>query len=144
MADDDARAGEELARAWLQGMSELVDDLSALVDGMPRRELGPVERGFLRVVGEAARRAVLALRTASAAPRPPDLAKAQPLPEAPLVPRIDIDEFRRRRREHELAARLDELGRRNAELFMVQGRGIWGASDCRWMRTGADGEGAKR
>ena len=36
MADDDVRAGEELARAWLDGKSELIDDLAALVDGMDR------------------------------------------------------------------------------------------------------------
>ena len=30
---------------------------------------------------------------------------------------LGVDEFRRRRREHELAARLDDLARRNAALF---------------------------
>jgi hypothetical protein len=48
------------------------------------------------------------------------LLEATPSAEAPPFPPIDVDEFRRRRREHELAARLDELGRRNAALFMEQ------------------------
>jgi hypothetical protein len=54
------------------------------------------------------------------APRAKGPAKAQPTPEAPPAPAFDVDEFRRRRREHELAARLDELGRRNAEAFLEQ------------------------
>jgi hypothetical protein len=33
------------------------------------------------------------------------------------VPWIDVDEFRRRRLEHERRARFEELARRNAALF---------------------------
>jgi hypothetical protein len=40
----------------------------------------------------------------------------------PPLPPIDVDEFRRRWREREPAARLDELGRRNAALFVEQQR----------------------
>ncbi len=115
MSDD--RAGEELARAWLQGKSELVDDLAALIDGMPRGELGPVERSFLRVVGEAARREPRGHTRQRPAGAPRPAVEAQPLPEAPPVPRIDIDEFRRRRQERERAARFEDLARRNAGLW---------------------------
>ena len=38
------------------------------------------------------------------------LLEATPSAEAPRQPRIDVAEFRRRRREHELAARLEGLG----------------------------------
>ena len=44
--NDDDRAGEELARAWLQGKSELIDDLAALVDGMDK-PLDATARAFL-------------------------------------------------------------------------------------------------
>ena len=113
MSDDDARAGEELARAWLQGKSELIDDLGALVDGMDR-PLDGTARAFLLTIGAAARSAPRGkARPASAR------IEAQPTPEAPPAPAFDVDAFRRRRREHELAARLEELARRNAARFDV-------------------------
>jgi hypothetical protein len=122
MVDDDVRAGEELARAWLQGKSELIDDLAALVDGMTR-PLDATARAFLATVGNAARLAPRgkARPTPTGTPAPARLeaqTAAQPTPEAPPAPAFDVDEFRRRRREHELAARLEELGRRNAEAFV--------------------------
>jgi hypothetical protein len=52
------------------------------------------------------------------APRPKGPAKAAPSPEAPPAPPIDLNEMLRRRHERERAARLDELGRRNAEAFV--------------------------
>jgi hypothetical protein len=120
VADDDARAGEELARAWLQGKSELIDDLAALVDGMDK-PLDAAARAFLLTVGNAARalarREDLPTPAGAPAPRAKGPAKAQPTPEASPAPAFDVEEFRRRRREHELAARLDELARRNAALF---------------------------
>ena len=121
MADDDVRAGEELAKAWLQGKSELIDDLAALVDGMDK-PLDATAKGFLVTVGNAARMAKrddLPTPARAPAPRAKGPAKAQPTPEAPPAPAFDVDEFRRRRREHELAARLDELARRNAARFDV-------------------------
>jgi hypothetical protein len=70
--------------------------------------------------GNEARGPADAGRSTSAARQRP--AKAQPTPEAPPAPAFDVDAFRRRRREHELAARLEELGRRNQALFMEQQR----------------------
>jgi hypothetical protein len=67
-----------------------------------------------------------------------DPAKAQLLLEggpAPEAPRIDADEFRRQRRECELAARLQELGRRNAALWQDQSAFIRGdrrSKDADW------------
>jgi hypothetical protein len=126
VADGDVRAGEELARAWLQGKSELIDDLAALVDGMTR-PLDATARAFLFTIGNAARSVPRSKvrQTPAGAPPPARLeaqTAAQPTPEAPPAPAFDVDEFRRRRREHELAARLDELGRRNAEAFVGQQR----------------------
>jgi hypothetical protein len=79
-----------------------------------------MEIAFIIAIGRAA------LAGHKAAPQTEAEAKARPasLPptaEAPPVPWIDVDEFRRRRRQHEIAARLEELGRRNAALFMEQG-----------------------
>jgi hypothetical protein len=81
MSDDDARAGEELARAWLQGKSELIDDLGALVDGMDR-PLDGTARAFMLTIGAAARSAPRGkARPASA--RIEAQTAAQPTPEAP-------------------------------------------------------------
>jgi hypothetical protein len=113
VADDDARAGEELARAWLQGKSELINDLAALVDGMSQ-PLDATARAFLLTVGNAARSAP----RGKARPAPARL-DAQPTQDPPQ-PRVDIDEFRRRQREHERAARLEELGRSNAAAWGEQ------------------------
>jgi len=117
VADDDVRAGEALARAWLQGKSELIDDLAALVDGMDK-PLDATARAFIVTIGNSARLAPKgkARPTLAGAPAPARL-DATPPTEVPPLPPIDVDEFRRRRRERELAARLDELGRRNAEAW---------------------------
>src|ERR1700722_8066205 len=109
MVDDDVRAGEELARAWLQGKSELIDDLAALVDGMTR-PLDATARTFLATVGNAARWAPKSKvrQTPTGTPAPARLEvqpSAQPTPEAPPQPPIDVDAFRRRMRDHERAAR---------------------------------------
>jgi hypothetical protein len=119
----DYEEGARRALEWL-GRSEDGAELAQIIGEMPAK-LGDMETAFLIAIGRAA------LAGHKAAPQTEDEAKARPatLPppaEVPPVPWIDVDEFRRRRREHELAARLEEFGRRNAELFMVQGRGIWG------------------
>jgi hypothetical protein len=85
--DDDVRAGEELARAWLQGKSELIDDLAALVDGMTR-PLDATARAFLLTIGNAARLAPKSKvrQTPTGTPAPARLeaqTAAQPTPEAP-------------------------------------------------------------
>jgi hypothetical protein len=111
--------GEELARAWLQGKSELIDDLAALVDGMGH-PLDATARAFLLTVGNAARSAPRgkARPTSSAGAPAPARLDATPTPlEAPPLPPVDVDEFRRRMREHERAARFEDLARRNAALF---------------------------
>jgi hypothetical protein len=119
VADDDARAGEELARGWLRGKSELIDDLAALVDCMAQ-PLDETARAFLLTVGNSARavarREDLPTPAGAPAPRPPDLAKAHPTPDAPPAPPIDLNEMLRRERER--AARLEELARRNQEAFL--------------------------
>jgi hypothetical protein len=129
MVDDDVRAGEELARAWLQGKSELIDDLAALVDGMTR-PLDATARAFLLTIGNAARSTPRGKTrpTSAGAPAPAHL-EAQ-TPEAPALPRVDVDELRRRMREHERAARLERLARSNAaawgeQVVMVRRMG-WG------------------
>jgi hypothetical protein len=118
MVDDDVRAGEELARAWLQGKSELIDDLAALVDGMTR-PLDATARAFLATISNAARSAPRSKvrQTPAGAPAPARIEAHTATPEAPPAPAFDVDEFRRRMREHERAARFEELARRNAALF---------------------------
>ena len=54
---------------------------------------------------------------------------------APIV----VDEFLRRRRERERAAKLEAFGRRNQEAFMEQ-RAFMAGNICRTMRTGAGGD----
>src|ERR1700722_3408727 len=100
MVDDDVRAGEELARAWLDGKSELIDDLAALVDGMDK-PLDATARAFLETIGAAARSAPRskARQTPAGAPPPARLeakTAAQPTPEAPPAPAFDVDAFRAR------------------------------------------------
>jgi hypothetical protein len=124
MSDD--RAGEELARAWLQGKSELVDDLAALVDGMDK-PLGATARAFLLTVGNAARQAA----RGHTRPKPAGATRpveALPLPEAPPV---DIDAFRRRWRERERAARLEQLSRDNSATPSSPGRHCFGEPHSR-------------
>jgi hypothetical protein len=74
----DAKEGEELAKAWLAGKSELIDDLAALVEGMDK-PLDGTARAFLQTIGSAAKAAPRgkARPTPAGAPaaRPPDLAK---------------------------------------------------------------------
>ena len=119
----DFREGEAMALEWIAGRGALPDLLHVVRD-MPRGgEMGGLEAGFLSTIDAAVRGDRL-----GAANVPDPATKAQQLLEAtpsPL-PSFDVDEFRRRQREHERAARLEELGRRNAAAFVVQGRGIWG------------------
>jgi hypothetical protein len=116
----DFRDGEAMAREWIAGRGDLPDLLHVVRD-MPRGgELGGLEAGFLSTIDAAIR--------GDRAANVPDLAKARqlleatPSAEAPPLPSIDVDEFHRRRREHERAARLEELSRRNQALFVEQQR----------------------
>jgi hypothetical protein len=113
----DFREGEGMAREWIAGRGDLPDLLHVVRD-MPRGiELGGLEAGFLSTIDAAVR------GDRAAAPNLPDTAKAQllleatPSVEALSLPSIDVDEFRRRLREHERAARLEQLCQRNAALF---------------------------
>jgi hypothetical protein len=121
--DDDFRDGEEAAIAWLEGRSELIADLAALVTGMPR-ELGAAERGFLVTVGNAAKQAA----RGHAQPMPADApasVKAQPSPPpSQPSPAIDLDEYMRQRRERAQAARLQELWRENSAIPVVTRRDL--------------------
>jgi hypothetical protein len=116
----DFREGEAMAREWIDGRGDL-PDLLHIVRDMPRGgELGGLEAGFLSTIDAAVRGDRLG------AANVPDPATAQQLleaspasasPEAVSAP-VDLEAFHRRRREHELAARLEELGRRNAVAFV--------------------------
>jgi hypothetical protein len=110
----DFEEGARRALEWL-GRSEDAAELAQIVGEMPPK-LGDMETAFLIAIGRAA------LAGHKAAPQTEDEAKARPatLPppaEALPVPWIDVDEFRRRRLEHERRARFEELARRNAALF---------------------------
>jgi hypothetical protein len=121
MSDDDVRAGEELAKAWLAGKSGLSDDLALLVSGLSQ-PLDATARTFLSTIGSDAR--AMAKREARPTPsarRTPTPMSAQPTPEPPVAPTISLDEMIRRIRERERAARLEELGRRNQEAWLEQG-----------------------
>jgi len=111
--DDDFRDGEEAAIAWLEGRSELIDDLGALVAGMPKK-LGGQERGFLLTIGNAARSAA----RGEVQPRPAAAPRQVEVPPSPSPsqpsPAIDLGEFLRQRREQAQAARLEELWRQNS------------------------------
>jgi hypothetical protein len=113
MTDNDAfKVGEEMARAWTEGRSELIEDLGALVAGMG--EIGPQERGFLVTLGNAA-------RAARRAPRPtpaPALLEAQTPAAPPARAPIDVDDSWRRARERMRQARLEELARANSQISL--------------------------
>jgi hypothetical protein len=116
----DFRDGEAMAREWIAGRGDL-PDLLHIVRDMPRGgELGGLEAGFVSTIDAAVRGDRLG------AANVPDPATAQQLleatpasasPEAVSTP-VDLVAFHRRRRQHELAARLDQLGHRNAEAFV--------------------------
>jgi hypothetical protein len=118
----DSKEGEELAKAWLTGKSELIDDLAALVDGMDR-PLDATARAFLQTIGSAAKAAPKrearptpsARRTPDPAKaQPPDSAKAQPSPEAPRAPARPAFEGLG---DAGFAERYAELAARNASLW---------------------------
>ena len=123
----DFEEGARRALEWLARsddaaeLPQIVDAMLAQLVGQMPTKLGDMEIAFLVAIGR------FALAGHKAAPQTEDEAMARPatLPlqaEAPPVPWIDVDEFRRRKREHELAAKLTELGRRNAAAFMEQQR----------------------
>jgi hypothetical protein len=123
MSDDDARAGEQMAKAWLRGEGELIDDLPLLVSGMSR-PLDEMAKAFLSTIGNAAKAKARPTPAGAPAPARLDQTAAQPTPEAPLSRPVSLDELWRRRQERNREQRLDELGRRNAEAFADQARMI--------------------
>jgi hypothetical protein len=127
------REGEAMAREWIAGRGDLPDLLHIVRTMPPREEMWGMEAGFLSTIDAAVRGDRVGATNA------PDPAKAQLLLEAtpspPALPPIDIDEFHRRRREHERAARLEELGRRNAEAWREQSAFMGGnhmPKDAEW------------
>jgi hypothetical protein len=109
----DYEEGARRALEWL-GRSEDAAKLAQIIGEMPPK-LGDMEAAFLIAIGRAA------LAGHKTAPQTEDEAKARPATppppaEAPTVPWIDVDEFRRRRLEHERAARFEELARNNASI----------------------------
>jgi hypothetical protein len=122
MADE----GEDMARAWLAGKTNMHDDLGELVASMVAGELGPVERGFLRVVGDAARSTGKrkGKQTAEPVPQPP-----------PAGPVVDVDASWRRARERMKRARLEELARRNAQIPIDGGSDFWRQPNREWDGT---------
>jgi hypothetical protein len=120
----DFRDGEVMAREWIAGRGDL-PDLLHIVRDMPRGgELGGLEAGFLSTIDAAVRGDRRGAAHVADQAKAQLLLEATPPAEAPTLPPVDVDEFRRRWREHGFAARLDELGRRNAEAFLDQGRGL--------------------
>ena len=111
----DFEEGARRALEWL-GRSEDAAELAQIIGEMPPK-LGDMETAFLIAIGRAA------LAGHKAAPQTEDEAKARPatLPppaDSPPAPWIDVDEFRRRQRAHEQAARYEELAGRNANAFV--------------------------
>lgn len=111
----DFEEGARRALEWL-GRSEDAAELAQIVGQMPPK-LGDMETAFLIAIGRAA------LAGHKAAPQTEGEARARPatLPppaDSPPAPWIDVDEFRRRQRAHEQAARYEELAGRNANAFV--------------------------
>ena len=105
----DANEGEELARAWLQGKSELMDDLADLVESMMDKPLDAAARTFISTIGRDAK-AMAKRKDRSLATT--DHAKAQTVAQPtqdPPQPGVDLNEMLRRRLERERARRLEEL-----------------------------------
>jgi hypothetical protein len=116
----DANEDVELARAWLQGKSELMDDLADLVESMMDKPLDAAARTFISTLGRDAK-AMAKRKDRSLATTDPAKAQTAVQPtQDPPQPRVDLNELRRRRLERESARRLEELGRRNQEAFMEQ------------------------
>jgi hypothetical protein len=132
----DADEDVELARAWLQGKTELMDDLADLVESMMGKPLDAAARTFISTIGRDAK-AMAKRKDRSLATTDPAKAQtvAQPTQDPPQ-PRVDLNELWRRRLERERARRLDELGRSNAEAWRDQAEMVlgMGAGDWRWGR----------
>ena len=118
MADQDLtdfEEGAQRALEWL-GRSEDGAELAQIVGQMPKK-LGDMEVAFIIAIGRAA------LAGHKAAPQTEAVAKARPatlpLPEAPL-PSIDLEAFHRRRREHAMRERYQELASQNAAAWRRQ------------------------
>lgn len=118
--------GTAMAQEWIAGKGDL-PDLLRIVRDMPRGvEMTGIEAGFLCTIDTEVRGAL------KGAARPPEPAEAKlertPAPEAPALPAVDIEEFYRQRREREIKARLDELGRQNAAAFEEQRHAFGGGA----------------
>jgi hypothetical protein len=132
---DAAKEGEELAKAWLAGKSQLFDDLADLVESMMDKPLDAPARAFISTIGRDAK-AMAKRKDRSLATTDPAKAQAAQPTQDPPQPRVDLNELWRRRLERERARRLDELGRSNAEAWRDQAEMVlgMGAGDWRWGR----------
>ena len=113
----DFREGEEMAREWIAGRGDL-PDLLHIVRDMPRGgELGGLEAGFLSTIDAAVRGDRLGAANVPDPGKAQLLLEAPPSAEAPPLPCIDVDEFRRRWGERERAQRFERLAKANVERF---------------------------
>jgi hypothetical protein len=80
--------GEELAKAWLAGESELIDDLSVLVDGMDR-PLDATARAFLLTIGTAAKASGKQARPTPSLPDKPKIKAPEVAPPLPVPPAFE-------------------------------------------------------
>jgi hypothetical protein len=121
----------ELARAWLQGKSELMDDLADVVESMIDKRLDPEARVFLSTIGRdakaMAKREPRPTQARAPAAQPPATPTPEPLPSVP----VDINEIWRRRQQRNREQRLDELARRNQQAFMGQ-HAFMAGNDADW------------
>lgn len=108
---DDFGEGERLGLDWIEGRSDLLDDLAALVVGM--KEFGTIERAFLTTIGNAARAAAKREGQPTSVVASDPSRRSKPVP---AEPKVDIDEFRRRQREHARRARYEALAANNASI----------------------------
>jgi hypothetical protein len=117
----DFREGEAMAGEWIDGRGDLPDLLHIVRDMPGGGELGGLEAGFLSTIDAAVRGDRLDAANVPDPVKAQLLLEAAPSAEAPPLPPIDVDEFRRRMRDHERARRLEQLGRSNAAAWLEQG-----------------------
>jgi hypothetical protein len=119
MSDDDFQAGEQLALEWLEGRSDMSDDLALLVSGMSQ-PLDGRARAFLVAVGKAAQAAAKREGPPASSEAPATLRHEAPTPAAPPAPAAGVEDFLRLARERAERARIEELWRANSAIPILQ------------------------
>jgi hypothetical protein len=120
----DFEEGARRALEWLgrsedaAELAQIIGAMLAQIAGQVPAKLGDMENAFLIAIGRAA------LAGQRAAPQTEDEAKARPatLPpaEASPAPWVDVEEFRRRRLEHERRMRYEQLAASNSAAWGEQ------------------------